>query len=1072
MIIPKYYEDLKVLHENTLPYRSYYVPASSEQESPVSAREHSDRIQFLNGNWLFRYYGSICDLKEDFFALDFDASNFDTIPVPSTWQMLGYDGHQYTNVRYPFPFDPPYVPVDNPCGVYIRKFEYHSNADAPKAYLNFEGVDSCYYVWLNGSYVGYKQVSHSTGEFDVTGLLKEGENSLAVLVLKWCDGSYLEDQDKFRMSGIFRDVYILNRPENAVFDYFMKAKCSFDSPESPAIFTIDISYFKTAPLTTVTVNDHEGQLVGSIQLGPEDSADGSQVRLSGSIEIENPIYWNAEQPYLYKVVITTENEVITEQLGIRDIKIKDKIVLFNNDVPLKFSGVNRHDSDPVTGPVIDKEQIMTDLTLMKQHNFNAIRTSHYPNAPYFYQLCDMYGFYVIDEADIEAHGPSELYYKDSSWDNRAKRWNEPIADNPDFCDAILDRVQSCVIRDKNRSCVVIWSVGNESAYGVTFERALAWIKSYDRSRLTHYESAQYISDKRKYDYSNLDLYSRMYPSIAEMKQYIDDGGDKPYILCEYCHAMGNGPGDLEDYFQFFNSQPTTCGGFVWEWCDHAIYMGKNEQGKSVFHYGGDSGEIYHDGNFCVDGLVNPDRTPHTGLLEYKNVYRPMRVMVEEPNNLSDAFCSPAGENLKLQVYNFLDFTDIKDYLNISYNISCDGNVVASGSVDVPSVLPHKAGTISIPVPSEIYGKCYLKLDYTLKYDQPLLKAGHFLGFDEVAVSTSEDFGCNTADDTTDELSDKVAGSASDDFGCNTADDATGGLSAKVAGSASDDSGSRDHLKLTEEDYTFKIQGGNFVYTFDRKTGNFSSLVVNGSELLTRPMDKNIWRAPTDNDRNIKRQWYLALYDKVAERAYSSSYNAFDNCVVINCNSSISATTLQRLLSIEASWTIYDDGKISCRLQVLKNSEFPFLPRFGVRLFLDKDMENVKYFGMGPYESYIDKHQASYHGLFDTTVSSLFTDYIRPQENGSHFDCNYLSLSGADQKIAVTGKSGFSFNASHYCSCQLENTAHNYELPEPDKTVLCIDYMQSGIGSNSCGPELLPQYRLEPEKFTFEFSILV
>lgn len=405
-------------------------------------------------------------------------------------------------------------------------FSYKKDSKAPKTYLNFEGVDSCFYVWVNGSFVGYSQVSHSTSEFDVTELLREGENTLAVLVVKWCDGSYFEDQDKFRMSGIFRDVYLLNRPENGIQDYFVKAIPSEDYQDGT--ITIDFTYRKEPVSVNITLSDAEGKTLAQV------TAEG-QV----SIPVKNAHLWSAEDPYLYKLVLSTGEEAITEQVGIREIHT-EKGVLYINGVKVKFHGTNRHDSDPVTGFAISLDQIKKDLTLMKEHNMNAIRTSHYPNAPHFYQLYDRLGFFIIDEADNESHGTSDIYDTDPSWESRSKRWNEIIADNPLYTESTVDRTQRCVERDKNRPSVVIWSMGNECAYGCTFEEALRWTKKFDSTRLTHYESSRYVSDKRKYDYSVIDLQSRMYPSLDEIRDYFKEDGTKPFVMCEYCHSMGNG----------------------------------------------------------------------------------------------------------------------------------------------------------------------------------------------------------------------------------------------------------------------------------------------------------------------------------------------------------------------------------------------------------------------------------------------------------------------------------------------------------------------------------------------------
>ena len=402
MIVPRYYEDLSVLHENTMPARAYYIPASKRMDNLVEHREESDRMQLLNGTWKFQYFNSIYDVQDPFFEKDYDTENFDEIQVPSVWQMAGYDTHQYTNIRYPFPFDPPYVPQDIPCGAYAHTFVYHKDENAPKAFLNFEGVDSCFYVWINGSYVGYSQVSHMTSEFDITDLLQDGENSIAVLVMKWCDGSYLEDQDKFRMSGIFRDVYLLNRPENIVYDYFTTTEIQ----EDQAVITVQANYQGMAVPTKLTLYDAEKQEIASQMLWEEP---GELYTHKAVLTVKNARLWNPEQPYLYTLVIETQGEVIADRIGIREICVKDAVIYLNGTA-VKFKGVNRHDSDPVTGFVIGPDQMKKDLQMMKENNFNAVRSSHYPNAPYFYQLCDEYGFFVIAEADNESHGTQSQYY--------------------------------------------------------------------------------------------------------------------------------------------------------------------------------------------------------------------------------------------------------------------------------------------------------------------------------------------------------------------------------------------------------------------------------------------------------------------------------------------------------------------------------------------------------------------------------------------------------------------------------------------------------------------------------------
>ena len=1007
MIVPRYYENLSVLHENTMPARAYYIPASKRMDNLVEHREESDRMQLLNGTWKFQYFNSIYDIQDSFFEKNYDTENFDEIQVPSVWQMAGYDTHQYTNIRYPFPFDPPYVPQDIPCGAYVHNFEYSRDEKAPKSFLNFEGVDSCFYVWINGSYIGYSQVSHMTSEFDVTDVLQDGTNTVAVLVMKWCDGSYLEDQDKFRMSGIFRDVYILKRPKQAISDYHIKTRIE----DMLAKVEIEMKFY--FPLNVkISIEDRNGAVVALGSIAEEGTA---------VLEIASPELWNTENPYLYKLILETENEVIVDHIALRKIEIKDQVIYLNGQ-KIKFRGVNRHDSDPVTGFTINLEQITTDLTLMKQHNFNAIRSSHYPNAPFFYEMCDKYGFMVIDEADIEAHGPFMIYRKEDTDYNRFKRWNEKIADDPVWEEAIVDRVKLMVERDKNRFCIVMWSMGNESAYGCNFEKALEWTKNFDPDRITQYESARYRNYDETYDYSNLDVYSRMYPALSEIQEYLDKDGSKPFLLVEYCHSMGNGPGDFEDYFQMIQDNDKMCGGFVWEWCDHAIAHGTAENGKTIYAYGGDHGEEIHDGNFCMDGLVYPDRTVHTGLLEYKNVYRPARVI---------SYDKESGE---LVLHNYMDFDDLKDYVKISYELTQDGLVISKGILPEFSVAPHGEGKTNLKINVPENGKCYLKLIYHLKKELPLLDEDHILGFDEIEVS-KEDTKCKLAEKW---------------------------IPKTVVDS---------ELQVNENDTQIHIKGREFAYTIDKRTALFTEMKFAGREYLNHPMELNIWRAPTDNDMYIKSEWKKAHYDKAYTRAYTTEVVQGKHGVKITSHASVVAETVQKILDVTITWKIEAAGKIDADIAVTKDDEFPDLPRFGVRMFLDKKLSAVRYFGMGPQESYCDKHQAASHGLYRADVGDLHEDYIRPQENGSHYDCEYVELNNSRYGIVASAEKAFSFNASYYTQEELEKKTHNYELTESDSVVFCVDYALNGIGSNSCGPVVLDQYRFDDVLFRFQFTLI-
>ncbi len=1040
MIVSNYFEDLNTLALNTEPMRSYYIPTSPAQAPDWKDRRETDRFLLLNGTWSFRYFESIYDCKEEFFKEGFDATGFGDLPVPSNWQDHGFGRHQYTNVRYPFPFDPPYVPHENPCGAYIKTFTYTRPAGCASCYLNFEGVDACYYVWLNGTFIGYNQVSHSTGEFDVSAVIREGENTMAVLVLQWCDGSYLEDQDKFRSSGIFRDVYLLSRPKNHIRDFFTK--------------TILKDNYKNATVQIALQTD-EALPVSYALFAPngEIKAEGVAEKEGISIDLQNVTLWNAEAPALYTLLLKTDDEVIRDYIGLREIKVENSIVYLNG-AKLRFRGVNRHDSSPFVGSAVSLEHILQDLAIMKQHNFNAIRTSHYPNMPQFYELCDRYGFYVIDEADIEIHGVVELFNTNIYLEGYEHPFPPMICDNPDWKEAIVNRVQRCVQRDKNRPCVVIWSMGNEAGYGCTFEAALAWTKAFDPSRLTHYEGSMHrprspINGKN--DYSNIDLRSRMYASVAEITQYLDNQPDKPFLQCEFVHAMGNGPGDIEDYFALEEKYDTFAGGFVWEWCDHGVYHGMDNAGHRKFFYGGDSGEFPHDGNFCMDGLVHPDRTLSTSILEYKNVHRPLRVQAVD---------TAAGIYV---LENKLDFTNLKDFLYVTYEIWQDEALIASGEIkdaDILNIPPRTKKEVQLPVAVPAgEGKSSVLLRTRLLHADAFREAGAALGFDQIMLSEGQ----------------------------------TKTLSALLSTEQSEAA----PVTFKEDDRFVYIHGEHFSYTYNKLTGMPQSMVYNNQIFLEEAMEINVWRAPTDNDRVIKALWYRAGYDCLTSRTYKNEITTLaDGSLQLRTILGMAPVYRQKYLDVDAVWTIRPEGTIKVQLEVERDAimrgtykeyfhqvekdgevqsfENPFamtdafLPRLGLRLRLPKEMDQVAYFGFGPNESYNDKRRASWQGAFTSSVADLYEDYIRPQENGSHYHCEYVILTGGEKKLSVYNETPFSFNASEYTAEELTKKAHNYELEKAGQTILCIDLRQSGIGSGSCGPQLAKKYRLNDTHYSFSF----
>ena len=995
----QFHEDPQILHVGTCPIRSYYLPFADEEESHTGV---SSRVFSLDGEWAFRYFESFGQAVDPEEGLCFDEEEMGSIPVPSCWQNHGYGRHMYTNVRYPFPVDPPYVPDENPCGLYVRHFELEEKDQEARWFLNFEGVDSCFYLWVNGEFAGYSQVSHATSEFELTELLQEGDNTLAVLVLQWCDGSYLEDQDKLRMSGIFRDVYLIARPQAFLRDYFVKE--SFAPDFSHAQVTVELMPEGKLDLTA-SLYAPDGTLVAACE-HPKDSA---------VLEVPAPVLWNAEHPAQYTLVLETPDECIVQMVGLRKIEVIDGVVYLNG-VNIKFRGVNRHDSDPVTGYTISREQALLDLALMKRHNVNAIRTSHYPNAPWFLQMCSEYGFYVIGEADMESHGMA-MRYGNHSNENYAD-----AADDPQFGEAILDRMQRSVIRDKNNAAVVIWSLGNESGWGENFEAAGRWAKEYDPSRLLHYENFLTYHKARKPDFSMLDLYSRMYASLDQVRDYfagkdLDENLPEkklPFIQCEYIHAMGNGPGDAEDYQQLIMEYDGFCGGFVWEWCDHAVYGGTTPDNRPIYRYGGDFGEFPHDGNFCMDGLVYPDRTPHTGLLEYKNVIRPIRARRAEGK--ADTFI----------LHNYLDFTNAEDFLTVSYEISQDGEVLYGGDLELPHLPPHGEAEVVLPALPE-GGVCTLLLSYATKAAGDFCTAGHALGFDEIVLHDEPFF-----------------------------------LDAPAEGP----------VDLEETGDAVVLTGEKFRYVFNKHTGLFDSLVWQNRNYLEKPMGWNLYRAPTDNDQYIRHQWELAGYHRPTVKVYGVQVSRLENGgACVTCQLSIAALTVSPFLRVEAQWAIDAQGRMDASLDCRRDGRFPWLPRFGVRLFLPRDFASVEYFGYGPYESYQDKHQASHLGVYAQAVDAMHEDYLKPQENSSHWGCRYVTLTDGAYSLTASSETPFSMNVSPYTQEELAEKKHNYELTKCGQTVFCLDYKMSGVGSNSCGPELLPQYRLEEEEFAFRFTLM-
>ena len=1035
----EYCQDPGVTGVNREKPRSYYIPfGAAVDKSEFGAvnlkKQLSPFCDTLNGAWEFMYYKSAADVPEDFAAPGFE-TDFAQLRVPSCWQTEGYDSCQYTNVNYPFPCDPPYVPNENPAGLYRKTFELRDDWRGKEVYVVFEGVNSCLYLWLNGEFVGMSKGSRLPAEFRISEFINSGVNTLTALVLKWCDGSYLEDQDCWRFSGIFRDVYLLARDKTHVRDVFIKTGDGL---------SVELDGTPKARVG-VAVYAQNGDPAADRHTAVLDEKGKAEV----SISIADPIMWNAEKPYLYTVAVTCGEEALYFNTGLRTVNVAENGALLINGQAVKLKGVNRHDFHPLYGQAVPLETMRRDLELMKRHNINTIRTSHYPNDPRFLILCAQYGFYVMDEADLECHGVEPA--GNLNW----------LTDDPAWETAFVDRAERMVERDKNQPAVIFWSLGNESGYGVNHQKMAAAIRSRDAGRLIHYEGAIRRED---IGVDCLDVRSTMYPQLDSVKAYADNAeAVKPYFMCEYSHAMGNGPGDLKDYWDIINTSPKLIGGCVWEWWNHGLYARKYADGRVApeygaarklrewglpgdapytpfIAYGGDFGDTPNDGNFCLDGLISPDQKPMPGLLEVKNIYAGIEAAAD-------------GQDYGVvTITNNYDFTDLADFY-LCWKTETDGVMTAQGQVFDLSAPPKGAASVALPLPElPVAGETTLTLSFRRKNASCWAESGYETVARQITLSKG-----TRPSVTVSTVKEKAV-----------------------------------HVVIGDRFVSMK--GRNFHHLFNMNTAAFEKITLSGADLVTCAPAFDIWRAPTDNERNVKQFWRMYGLDRAVTHVYGmpavEPINRMDRreagFIAEGCRISykyaLCAVSLRNILQGEAVWTVDADGVISLKTDVVVNPmpvNVPqygirdlelFLPRFGVKLVMPRS-ENVTYYGLGPAESYVDKRLAAVKGKFTATVDEMFVNYPKPQETGGHFGTTYAAVTdGHGLGLLFTGSSEFSFNASHYDSRDLGGAGHPHELRKLEETIVNVDYKTSGIGSNSCGPALYKPYRFDEKAFTFEIAI--
>lgn len=996
------WENPKITNRNRMSSRAYFNFFSAEKE--IKDDVNSNRMS-LDGAWDFMFLQAPEYSPEGFFESDFSADEFDTIDVPSCWQMKGYGKMHYADLLYPFHVDPPFVPVDNPTGIYKRQFTLTDDWCSNRTVLRFHGIDSSYHVWVNGEEIGFSKGSRMLSEFDITKYVTIGENDITLRVYQWSDSSYLEDQDMWWLSGIFRPVELINEPQICVGDIFVKTDLNDALTYSKLKVQMDIQnyadYQEDGYTITALLVDSNGIHIASLeQLSKSKIENGYRLTLEAGIE--NPSLWSAESPYLYtlKIVLnsTFGEQYILQDVGFRKIEVKGSNFFVNNQA-IMLNGVNRHDFNCDTGRTVTEEDMLQDIILMKQHNINAVRTSHYPNMPYFYELCNKYGLYVIDEADLECNGFQAIGFYD---------W---LSGHSEWTDAYVDRAVRLVNRDKNYPCIIMWSLGNEAGFGGNFYEMGKAIRALDDSRLIHYEEDRQAVIA--------DVYSTMYTRLEGLKDIGTKEGHKPHIICEYGHAMGNGPGGLLEHQQVFREYDRLQGGFIWEWIDHGIRC-EDDEGKTYYAYGGDYGDFPHNSNFCMDGLVFPDRTPSPALKEYKKIIEPIKTEVKDI------------ENGVIRVMNLYDFIDLT-HLELSWKVTANGDTIKSGTYNGHlDISPSESRDITLPLQVDgiiVNTEYRLYMEYVNKHDTLWAEKGH--------VVANADFKLPYYIDEP--------------------------IIRKRA----------NQVSINETTTTLMINGNDFEIVFDKLHGRLDRYTYDHTPIIEKGIKLNFWRAPIDNDlyveNDFKNKYYLHLF---YGRPYNFKHIVDDESVVVTINE-VNAPISQAFgYDVEYSYRIFNNGdmevgvKGKCINKKLNPPEM--LPKIGLEIYMNKDNNMVEWYGRGPGESYPDSKQACPISYYKLAVDKMHTSYPAPQENGNRCDVKWLSITGK-RGIFISSDQLFNFTAHNYTKEDLEEARHMNELKNCPYTVLNLDYKQNGLGSASCGQDQLPGYKVEFTDFQFSFE---
>lgn len=1006
------WENPQVLGRHKEPAHATLMPYADVAQALLGDRYSSPFCKLLNGTWKFRQSPSPAAAPQGFEAPEYDDADWDDIRVPSSWQTQGdYDPPMYTNVRYPFPIDDcPRVPASNPTGSYRTTFTVPTSWDDRRVYLTFEGVESAFYVWVNGRMVGYSQDSRLPAEFDVTEHLRRGPNALAVRVFRWSDGSYLEDQDHWRLSGIHRDVYLWSAPPVHVRDYVVTTPLDADYRDAELRLSAHVRNDGDGRASDhaleIQLHSPDGGHVLTERVGVPSVPPGQEAAVSYTAKLANPARWNAEEPNLYTLVLILRDggdgvvEVQSRRVGFRQVEIRDGQILLNG-VPLTLRGVNRHEHDPRLGKTVDERSMLQDVLLMKRHNLNAVRTSHYPNHPRWYELCDEYGLYLIDEANVECHG-------------RLQTSREPVWEA-----AYVERATRMVLRDRNHPSVIIWSLGNESGMGSNIEAEAAAVRALDPTRPVHYEP---ILREPGRPSRVSDIIPPMYPTIERLVALAEDPeDDRPVFMCEYAHAMGNSVGNLKEYWEAIDAHRRLQGGFIWDWVDQGL-LRVTEDGEEWFAYGGDFGDLPNDGNFCINGLVFPDRTPHPSLLEYRQVIQPVRVHAVDL------------DRGVVEVENRYDFADTS-HLEGHWELAADGAVLQEGRLDVPALAPGERAAVTLPVrrPELAPGTEYwLNLRFTLAEDTLWAEAGHVVARAQLAMPWS----APRPEPLTAE-----------------------GMPA---------------LALHDGDDDVVVEGKGLAVRFTKCDGALASWRVDDRELLLAPPRLSLWRAPTDNDaRRMAGLWRAAGLDRLEEhlKEFRATQPA-PHAARVETTVQVYAPDVDPQLAgfrVTYTYTVHATGDIVVDVHLEPHGELPPLPRIGLEMAVPGSLARFTWYGRGPHECYSDRQESAHVGVYDGTVNEQYVPYIMPQENGNRTDVRWVALRDAGGRgllatgYAPAGTPLLDASAHRFTTQDLTAARHTHELPRRDEITLHLDLVQSGLGGESCGPGTLPQYLVPPEE---------